>query len=225
MQSLDDKLKNIRTQCRLAMNGVVSTSMREKGLIYKLNFGLTTQQIKDIANQYDKDKELAERLWLEDSTRELRILATLLYPIDNFSADTANRWAQEIPNQEIREQVCFNLLQELPYANQLAIEWSNNENINLRITGYWLLARLFLAKKIQSHLVVDYFNYIWQDIASDDIFLRNASLLALKHMGRQSKEEADIIIEKLSTHNNSDDLLKAEAYNNVAFEFEFYFGR
>lgn len=225
MQSIDDKLKNIRSQCRLAMNGVVSTSMREKGLIYKLNFGLTTQQIKDIANQYDKDRELAERLWSEESTRELRILATLLYPIEEFSADTANRWVQEIPNQEIREQLCFNLLQELPYANQLAIEWSNNDNLNIRISGYWLLARLFLAKKIQSHLVVDYFNYIWQDVASEDIFLRNASLLALKHMGRQSKEETDIILEKLSMYNNSDNRLKAEAYSSVAFEFEFYFGK
>lgn len=37
---LQDELKEIRTQLRLAMNGVISTSMREKGIVYKLNFGV-----------------------------------------------------------------------------------------------------------------------------------------------------------------------------------------
>ena len=34
---LQNELKEIRTQLRLAMNGVISTSMREKGIVYKLN--------------------------------------------------------------------------------------------------------------------------------------------------------------------------------------------
>ena len=37
---LQNELKEIRTQLRLAMNGVISTSMREKGIVYKLNFGV-----------------------------------------------------------------------------------------------------------------------------------------------------------------------------------------
>ena len=32
---LQDELREIRTQLRMAMNGVISTSMREKGMIYK----------------------------------------------------------------------------------------------------------------------------------------------------------------------------------------------
>ena len=35
-----EQLKDIKTQLRLSMNGVVSQSMREKGLDYKLNFGV-----------------------------------------------------------------------------------------------------------------------------------------------------------------------------------------
>ena len=37
--TLEDKIKDIRTQLRLAMNGVVSHSMRQKGVNYRLNFG------------------------------------------------------------------------------------------------------------------------------------------------------------------------------------------
>ena len=42
---LQNELKEIRTQLRLAMNGVISTSMREKGIVYKLNFGVPLPEI------------------------------------------------------------------------------------------------------------------------------------------------------------------------------------
>ena len=38
MESLQDEIREIRKELRLAMNGVISTSMREKGIVYKLNF-------------------------------------------------------------------------------------------------------------------------------------------------------------------------------------------
>ena len=40
MESLQDEIREIRKELRLAMNGVISTSMREKGIVYKLNFGV-----------------------------------------------------------------------------------------------------------------------------------------------------------------------------------------
>ena len=48
-EPLHQRLKDIKTQLRLSMNGVVSQSMREKGLVYKLNFGVEVQRIKGIA--------------------------------------------------------------------------------------------------------------------------------------------------------------------------------
>lgn len=217
-----DTIQEIRKHCRLAMNGVASTSMRQKGMAYKVNFGLVIQQIKDLANRYKPSAELAELLWKED-TRELKILATMLYPVANFSEDIANRWVTEIPNQEIREQVCINLFQDLPYANKLVKEWINDTDSNIRITGYWLLVRLFLIKK------TEYFDKtsttsIWDDVVVEDTFLHKAALLALKHIGRQSKTEANIILEKLAVYKDDKDPLKQEVYNSLEFEFEYYYG-
>ncbi|MDU1889717.1 MAG: DNA alkylation repair protein [Dysgonomonas sp.] len=218
---MQDIVKDIRKQCRLAMNGVTSASMREKGVSYKLNFGLVIQQINAIASKYEQNAELADFLWKED-VRELKILATMLFPIDSFSKDVANRWVSEIPNQEIREQVCLNLFQNLPYAEEIALEWSNEADGAIRTTGYWLLVRLYLLKKMKE-VFSDAFLYIWEDVLSEDTFLQKASLLALKHIGRQSKSEADHILEKLSIYKNIDDLVKQEVYNSLAFEFEYYF--
>ncbi|MDR1883585.1 MAG: DNA alkylation repair protein [Prevotella sp.] len=213
-------MRDIRQRCRRAMNGVVSIGMCRRGMSYKMNFGLNIRQIKELAGCYEQDAGLAEKLWKED-TRELKILATFLYPVDEFTEKVANKWVTEIPNQEIREQICMNLLQDLFYASQLAGKWSNNENENIRITGYWLLARLLMTKKTQTQSA-GAFRFVWNDVISGDMFLRNAASLALKHTGRQSKEEADAILGRLSVYKGDNDPLKQEAYNSLAFEFEYY---
>ncbi len=82
-QRLD--IKDIKTQLRLSMNGAVSQSMREKGLVYKLNFGVELPRIKGIAAGYEKNHSLAQALWKED-IRECKILAGLLQPVETFPA-------------------------------------------------------------------------------------------------------------------------------------------
>ncbi len=216
----EEIIRDIRQRCRKAMNGIASTSMRQRGISYKVNFGLNIQQIKELSGRYKPDAELAEILWKED-TRELKILATLLYPADDFTGVVANKWVTEIPNQEIREQLSLNLLQILPFAGKLALEWSNSKDESIRTTGYWLLARLFLIKKADKQSANDY-TFIWYDVISDNMFLRNAASLALKHIGRQSKIEADIILKKLSIYKDDSNLIKQEAYNSLLFEFEYY---
>lgn len=63
---IKEQLKDIKTQLRLSMNGAVSQSMREKGLVYKLNFGVELPRIKMIAEGYEKNHDLAQALWKEE---------------------------------------------------------------------------------------------------------------------------------------------------------------
>ena len=88
---IKEQLKDIKTQLRLSMNGVVSQSMREKGLDYKLNFGVELPRIKSIAAAYEKSHDLAQALWKEN-IRECKILAGLLQPIDTFFPEIADIW-------------------------------------------------------------------------------------------------------------------------------------
>ncbi|NDW18355.1 hypothetical protein D0T53_07325 [Dysgonomonas sp. 216] len=220
-----DIIRDIRKRCRLAMNGVVSSGMRDKGLNYKLNFGVSLNKIKEIAAHYQPDKDLSEALWKED-VRELKILATLLYPSTMFTENEAERWVQEIPNQEIREQVCLNLFSKLPFAEELVFKWSASNNENIRATGYWLLVRLFLSKIINSEFGYEKLTYIFEDIVSpENISLRNAALLALKHIGRSAQKQADSILEHLNQFNESDNPLEKEILDSLKFEYDFYFDR
>lgn len=217
----EEIIRDMRTRCRQAMNGIVSTNMRKWGLDYKVNFGLTIQQIRDISKRYSPDAALAESLWPEN-TRELKIMSTLLYPIDKYQEETADKWVQEITNQEIREQICFNLLQELPYAEILSMKWIKNGQSQIRTTGYWLLSRLILLKR-SKEINPEVIPHIWEDVLSEDTSLRNAALSALKQIGRQSKDTAKLIMQKILEFKESNDSLKQEVYNSLDFEFSYFF--
>ena len=105
---LHEQLKDIKTQLHLSMNGAVSQSMREKGLVYKLNFGVELPRIKGIAAAYEKDHALAQALWKED-IRECKILAGLLQPVETFLPEIADIWVDTMPTVEIAELTSMNL--------------------------------------------------------------------------------------------------------------------
>ena len=140
-----EQLKDIKTQLRLSMNGVVSQSMREKGLDYKLNFGVELPRIKSIAAAYEKSHDLAQALWKEN-IRECKILAGLLQPIDTFFPEIADIWVEDIRNIEIAELTCMNLFQNLPYAPAKTFQWIADEAEYTQVCGYLTIARLLMKK-------------------------------------------------------------------------------
>lgn len=142
---MDAQIREIKRQFRMAMNGIVSTSMREKGMDYKINFGLTLPLIKRIAEKYSPNAELAELLWKEN-IRESKILATLLYPAQELTPEIMQRWADTIAYREIADMCCMNLFEKVPFALDKALKWISSDNEMLRYTGFQLITRLAIAK-------------------------------------------------------------------------------
>ena len=219
---MDEQLKEIRTRLRLSMNGVVSTSMREKGIIYKLNFGVSLSKIKEIAADFEKDANLAKRLWSED-VRELKIIATLLYPHSEFSKEDAELWIKDVRYIEIAEQICANLLQNLSYAHELAASWIIREEEFTQVTGFLLYGRLFLNGYEEKEQQVRLFLETAKSILDKGVSRRQrAAILALKRYGRQSKANADAVLSVIADYKQSTSAERQEFYDDLSFEFEYY---
>ena len=77
------------------MNGPVSQSMREKGLAYKVNFGVELPRLREMAEEWPHNYELAAALWKEN-IRECRLLAGMLMPTEDFPADLAELWVEQM---------------------------------------------------------------------------------------------------------------------------------
>lgn len=142
-QETQDKLKQIKGRFRLMMNGMASQSMREKGLGYSINWGVSLPTLKTLAEEYGKDYELAIELWKEN-IRECKILATLIMPPADMQPDLACLWVSQVPNQEIAAMVSFNLFQYIDGAKDLAFKWLASESELEQMCGYNVLSRLFM---------------------------------------------------------------------------------
>lgn len=194
---LHQQLKDIKTQLRLSMNGAVSQSMREKGLVYKLNFGVELPRIKNIAASYTKNHELAQTLWKED-IRECKILAGLLQPVDTFYPEIADIWVENMPNIEIAELTSMNLFQHLPYAPAKSFQWLADERELVQVCGYLTIARLLMKKGDMDERVAN--EFLDQAVCaffSGSYHVRNAALAAIRRFMQHSEEHAFMVCRRV----------------------------
>ena len=190
MMDLHEQLKDIQTQLRLSMNGAVAQSMREKGLVYKLNFGVELPRIKGIAAAYEKNHTLAQALWKED-IRECKILAVLLQPVETFLPEIADIWIDTMPTVEIAELTSMNLFQHLPYAPAKAFRWIADERELAQVCGFLTIARLLQKKgDMEDRVANEFLDQAVSCFLAGSYAVRNAVSAALRRFMEHSEEHA-----------------------------------
>ncbi len=190
MMDLHEQLKDIKTQLRLSMNGAVSQSMREKGLVYKLNFGVELPRVKGIAAAYEKNHTLAQALWKED-IRECKILAGLLQPVETFLPEIADIWIDTMPTVEIAELTSMNLFQHLPYAPAKAFRWIADERELAQVCGFLTIARLLQKKgDMEDRVANEFLDQAVSCFLAGSYAVRNAVSAALRRFMEHSEEHA-----------------------------------
>ena len=140
---VNEQIKEIKQSFRLMMDGAVAQSMRDKGLNYHLNWGATLPRLRAKADELGPNYDLAIALWKEN-VRECKILATMLMPPEKMLPEVCDIWMEQVPSQEIAEQVAFNLWQYLPYAPMKAYQWIANDQEYYQLCGFHVLSRLFM---------------------------------------------------------------------------------
>ncbi|MED9800969.1 MAG: DNA alkylation repair protein [Prevotella sp.] len=169
------KLMEIKRSFRLLMNGPVSQSMREKGMDYKLNWGVSLPHLQEMAREYGKDRDLAIALWKED-IRECKILATLIMPANEMPRELVDVWMEQLHSQEMAEMLSFHLLQHLDFAPALAYEWMASDKDLYQLTAYHLLSRLFLrGQEPNERGINEFLDQAAVALQSDNLGLRHAA--------------------------------------------------
>lgn len=142
-EAIQEQVRGIKRQFHLMMNGPASQSMREKGVDYKLNWGVPLMELRRMAKDLGKNYDLAIALWKED-IRECKILATLVMPPEEMPQEVADIWMEQTHTQEMAEMQAFNLYQYVSYAPAIAYEWIASDDDMRQICGYDILGRLFM---------------------------------------------------------------------------------
>lgn len=179
------------------MNGMVSQSMREKGMEYKLNFGIEYPRIKEIAAGYEPDHELAQALWKEN-IRECKILAGLLQPADTFYPEIADIWIEGMDYPELAEYTVMNLFQRLPYASEVVFRWMADEREMFQLCGFLLMARLLMkGEKLNERAEAEFLDQACTAVEGDCGPIQKAASVALRKYAHQSRENKRTVSKQL----------------------------
>lgn len=164
--TVHSKVKEIKQSFRLMMDGAVAQSMRDKGLDYHLNWGATIPRLQAKANEikslitvearvhpcpsaptYNSPLYTLSIALYKENVRECKILASMLMPPDEILPEVVDIWQEQIPSQEIAEQLAFNLYQYLPYAPEKAYQWIASDKEYDQLCGFHILTRLFMNRQ------------------------------------------------------------------------------
>lgn len=179
------------------MNGMVSQSMREKGMEYKLNFGIEYPRIKEITAGYEPDHELAQALWKEN-IRECKILAGLLQPADTFYPEIADIWIEDMDYPELAEYTVMNLFQRLPYASEVVFRWMADEREMFQLCGFLLMARLLMKEeKLNERAEAEFLDQACTAVEGDCGPVQKAASVALRKYAHQSRENKRTVSKQL----------------------------
>lgn len=179
------------------MNGMVSQSMREKGMEYKLNFGIEYPRIKEIAAGYEPDHELAQALWKEN-IRECKILAGLLQPADTFFPEIADIWIEGMDYPELAEYTVMNLFQRLPYASEVVFRWMADEREMFQLCGFLLMARLLMkGERLNERAEAEFLDQACTAVEGDCGPVQKAASVALRKYAHQSRENKRTVSKQL----------------------------
>lgn len=179
------------------MNGMVSQSMREKGMEYKLNFGIEYPRIKEIAAGYEPDHELAQALWKEN-IRECKILAGLLQPADTFYPEIADIWIEGMDYPELAEYTVMNLFQRLPYASEVVFRWMADEREMFQLCGFLLMARLLMkGERLNERAEAEFLDQACTAVEGDCGPVQKAASVALRKYAHQSRDNKRTVSKQL----------------------------
>lgn len=201
--AVEQQFQAILKTIRAHQNGEVADNMRLRGIVYKVNFGLSVMELREISKSYGPDHLLALKLW-NKQWRETMILATLLDESHKVTEQQMDVWTKSFENSEIAEQASANLWWKSPYAYIKALEWCRGKKHWLHYTAIHLMGRLaMMDKKSPDEMLEPYFEEL-MTLAKDPSLstVIERALIVMGHRSEYLKELTLDFTAKLKSSGN-----------------------
>nr|CDL66645.1 unnamed protein product [uncultured bacterium] len=143
-----EQIRQIKSDFFSLRNGEIADTLRKAGNPYKIIFGLQMPQLEQIAAKSGKSVELAEWMWANDSTRESKMFATMVYPIEEFDLAKAEEWALEAESFELIDTLCFRLVRYINGSEELVHKYIESTEKKMRYFAFRLALNLLILRKI-----------------------------------------------------------------------------
>lgn len=162
--------------------------MARFGIVGDQRMGVSVPDMRKMAKDIGKDHQLALDLW-ETGIPEAMIVAGMVAEPDKLTEEQMEDWVVDINSWDICDQVCMNLFEKSPYAEQKIFEWSAREEEFVKRTAYALIACLaWHDKDASDQAFTKYFPVIKNGSTDDRNFVKKAVNWALRNIGKRNIE-------------------------------------
>lgn len=195
---IEQQFQQILIRIRLSKNGLVVEQMKERGLIYKVNWGASITELRVIAAQFVPNHLLALKLW-NKKWRETMILAAMVDVPGEVTEEQMDYWTKSLETTEIAETLNTYLWVKSRYAFVKSLEWCRGKKHLVRFAGLHLMGRLAIVQKAAIDEFFEPFFDVLSPLSKDtnlkQIFYRSFILLGMK--SKKMNESAILFAEGL----------------------------
>ncbi len=176
---INELFHEILKKVKRLQNGDVSRSMQKMGIIYNINYGVSIPQLRQLAINYEADNELAGHL-LNLNIREAKILASMLYNVDQLSVIDLMVIGENIDNIELVEQFSRNVFARHPKLYAILPELSQGNNWGKTLAIYAVGWQIKINGLPVNKLVEWAIRQVQALKSSDDAILQRALIFLLQ---------------------------------------------
>jgi 3-methyladenine DNA glycosylase AlkD len=182
MTSATEVLKQLKSKASLAN----LAGMARYGMTVEKRLGVSVPDMRRIAKGIGQDHKLAARLW-KTGLAECKIVASMIADPAEITAPDMDAWVLGFDSWDICDQVCMNLFEKTPFAQQKIAEWSQREEEFVRRAGFTLIADLaWHAKQAPNEDFIRCLPLIKQGAADERNFVKKAVNWALRTIGKRN---------------------------------------
>ena len=203
MKDRTPEINLILKEIKVNENGPAAEAMQRLGLNYKKNHGVSISNLKQIAEKYKPNRELAAELRLIN-IRETVILAEMIEDPQRISLNEIEKIVNKIQNIEHAEQTVLNLLQYADECRNICVKWTTSEKPYVKVTAYILFS--ILANK-KENIPDAFFETIitrsQSDFENENLHVRNSIARALRNIALRNEHLKRKVLEKTDQINKN----------------------
>ncbi len=217
-QEVEKEVENILALIKLRMNGTTVGQMENRGIHYRLNYGVSFQHLKELSLSIKPSYALAERLWFLE-IRESMLLAAMLVPQADMDINKALEWSKLIANIDLIERSSMFLWGKLPFAPDLIQQWSTGDTTILGILAMYTLGwHKYYSDQCTTK---DIDQLLEQSKRFEDLLQLKAFSFAIRKMLRLTNESTETLNKWVNEALESDSKHQALTAQEIKSEIDF----
>ncbi len=178
---LDQLLRELRGRA----NPLNVAGMKRFGIQGGEMLGVSVNDIRKIAKGV-KDHDLAIELWFT-GIHEARLMASIVDVPGLITREQLTIWANDFDSWDVCDQVCTNLVDVSPLADELIYKWAESEKEFIRRAAFATIAGVAVHnKKLEDKEFEPYLELIRKYSIDERNFVKKAVNWALRNIGKRN---------------------------------------